>query len=203
MLAPAVAARVRRRAGRCRGADRRLAPARGPVSGGSRTTATIAPAALGRRRSAEGRSPPKRRHAARRPGRATGRRRRSPGRRLCPVDRRARRSAGHEHRRRAPGRRQQSLACRKADGRRRTCGTVAANGDASSDAAAVGRGATGAVHVSEVEVDTRLGKVRVLRVAGALAVGRIAAPELARTRRRRRDPGHRLRALRATPARRS
>jgi xanthine dehydrogenase YagR molybdenum-binding subunit len=44
----------------------------------------------------------------------------------------------------------------------------------------VGRGATGAVHVSEVEVDTLLGKVRALRVAGGLAAGRIAAPELAR-----------------------
>jgi xanthine dehydrogenase YagR molybdenum-binding subunit len=45
----------------------------------------------------------------------------------------------------------------------------------------VGRGATGAVHVSEVEVDVRLGRVRVLRVAGGLAAGRIAAPELARS----------------------
>jgi xanthine dehydrogenase YagR molybdenum-binding subunit len=45
----------------------------------------------------------------------------------------------------------------------------------------VGRGATGAVHVSEVEVDMRLGKVRAVRVAGGLAAGRIAAPELARS----------------------
>jgi xanthine dehydrogenase YagR molybdenum-binding subunit len=44
----------------------------------------------------------------------------------------------------------------------------------------VGRGYPGAVHVSEVEVDTLLGKVRTLRVAGGLAVGHIAAPELAR-----------------------
>ena len=40
-------------------------------------------------------------------------------------------------------------------------------------------GYTGAVHVSEVEVDTLLGRTRVLRVAGGIAAGRIAAPELA------------------------
>lgn len=45
----------------------------------------------------------------------------------------------------------------------------------------VGRGMTGAVHVSEVEVDTQLGTVRTLNVAGGLAAGRIAAPELARS----------------------
>jgi len=45
----------------------------------------------------------------------------------------------------------------------------------------VGRGGTGAVHVTEVEVDMRLGKVRVLRVAGGLAAGRVAAPVLARS----------------------
>lgn len=44
-----------------------------------------------------------------------------------------------------------------------------------------GRGYTGAVHVSEVEVDMLLGRVRVLRVFGGLAVGRLAAPELARS----------------------
>lgn len=44
----------------------------------------------------------------------------------------------------------------------------------------IGRGYTGAVHVTEVEVDTLLGKTRVLRVAGALAAGRIAMPQLAR-----------------------
>ena len=42
-----------------------------------------------------------------------------------------------------------------------------------------GRGYTGAVHMSEVEVDTLLGKTRVLRVAAGIAAGRIAAPELA------------------------
>jgi len=44
-----------------------------------------------------------------------------------------------------------------------------------------GRGFTGAVHVCEVEVDTRLGKVRPLRVWGGIAAGRILAPELARS----------------------
>jgi xanthine dehydrogenase YagR molybdenum-binding subunit len=45
----------------------------------------------------------------------------------------------------------------------------------------VGRGYTGAVHVSEVEVDTLIGKTRVLRVAGGIAAGRIAVPVLARS----------------------
>ena len=44
-----------------------------------------------------------------------------------------------------------------------------------------GRGYTGAVHVSEVEVDTLLGRARVLRVAAGIAAGRVAAPELARS----------------------
>jgi xanthine dehydrogenase YagR molybdenum-binding subunit len=42
-----------------------------------------------------------------------------------------------------------------------------------------GRGSTGAVCLAEVEVDTRLGHTRVLRVSTGLAVGRLAAPELA------------------------
>jgi xanthine dehydrogenase YagR molybdenum-binding subunit len=45
----------------------------------------------------------------------------------------------------------------------------------------VGRGFSAALHVSEVEVDTRTGKTRVLRVHGGLAVGRIHAPVLARS----------------------
>ncbi len=45
----------------------------------------------------------------------------------------------------------------------------------------IGRGFSGAVHVSEVEVDTRTGRTRVLRVHGGIAVGRIHAPELARS----------------------
>ena len=45
----------------------------------------------------------------------------------------------------------------------------------------VGRGYTGAVHVSEVEVDTLLGRIRVPRVAAGIAAGRVAAPELARS----------------------
>lgn len=44
----------------------------------------------------------------------------------------------------------------------------------------IGRGYTGAVHVTEVEVDTRLGTTRVLKVAAGLAAGRIAMPQLAR-----------------------
>jgi xanthine dehydrogenase YagR molybdenum-binding subunit len=45
----------------------------------------------------------------------------------------------------------------------------------------VGRGMSGAVHLVEVEVDTALGHVRVLRVAGFLAVGHVYEPRLARS----------------------
>lgn len=45
----------------------------------------------------------------------------------------------------------------------------------------IGRGFSAAVHVSEVEVDTRTGHTRVLRVHGGIAVGRIHAPVLARS----------------------
>ncbi len=45
----------------------------------------------------------------------------------------------------------------------------------------IGRGYTGAVHVTEVEVDTLLGKTRVLKVAAGIAAGRVAMPELARS----------------------
>jgi xanthine dehydrogenase YagR molybdenum-binding subunit len=44
----------------------------------------------------------------------------------------------------------------------------------------VGRGLSGAVHVTEVEVDTLFGTTRVLRVFVGIAVGRIWAPDLAR-----------------------
>jgi xanthine dehydrogenase YagR molybdenum-binding subunit len=44
-----------------------------------------------------------------------------------------------------------------------------------------GRGATGAVHVVEVEVDTLLGHVRVIRVHGGIAAGRPQLAELARS----------------------
>ena len=45
----------------------------------------------------------------------------------------------------------------------------------------IGRGYTGAVHVTEVEVDTLLGRIRVLRAAAGIGAGRVAAPELARS----------------------
>ena len=44
----------------------------------------------------------------------------------------------------------------------------------------VGRGFSGALHVSEIEVDTLTGKIRVLTVYGGLAVGRIHSPVTAR-----------------------
>ena len=45
----------------------------------------------------------------------------------------------------------------------------------------IGRGFQGAVHVSEVEVDTLTGRIRVLSVHGGLAVGVIHAPDQARS----------------------
>ncbi|SPL99430.1 Periplasmic aromatic aldehyde oxidoreductase, molybdenum binding subunit YagR [[Actinomadura] parvosata subsp. kistnae] len=45
---------------------------------------------------------------------------------------------------------------------------------------ALGRGFSGAVHVTEVEVDTRLGTIRPLRVWGGIAAGRIYAERPAR-----------------------
>jgi xanthine dehydrogenase YagR molybdenum-binding subunit len=50
-----------------------------------------------------------------------------------------------------------------------------------ADGLGIGRGFTGAVHIAEVEVDTRLGKVRPLRVWAGLAAGRLMAPALARS----------------------
>ncbi|MFJ7156509.1 molybdopterin-dependent oxidoreductase [Streptomyces sp. NPDC101118] len=46
---------------------------------------------------------------------------------------------------------------------------------------AVGRGFTGSVQVAEVEVDTRLGRTRVLRVWSGIAAGRIHQDRLARS----------------------
>jgi xanthine dehydrogenase YagR molybdenum-binding subunit len=45
----------------------------------------------------------------------------------------------------------------------------------------LGRGLSGAVHVTEVEVDTRLGKVRVTRVFAGIAAGHIYSERLARS----------------------
>jgi xanthine dehydrogenase YagR molybdenum-binding subunit len=50
-----------------------------------------------------------------------------------------------------------------------------------ADGIRTGRHFTGAVHMTEVEVDTRLGKIRPLRVWGGLTAGKIVVPELARS----------------------
>ena len=50
-----------------------------------------------------------------------------------------------------------------------------------ADDIAFGRGFTGAVYIAEVEVDTLLGKTRVLNVWGGLAAGKIVCPDLARS----------------------
>ena len=44
----------------------------------------------------------------------------------------------------------------------------------------IGRGFSAALHVSEVDVDTLTGKVRVLQVHGGISVGRIHSPATAR-----------------------
>jgi len=49
------------------------------------------------------------------------------------------------------------------------------------DNLSMGRGFSGAVHVTEVEVDTRLGKIRATRVWGGVAVGHIYNERLARS----------------------
>ncbi len=48
-----------------------------------------------------------------------------------------------------------------------------------ADDISFGRGFTGAVYISEVEVDTWLGKTRVLSVWGGIAAGKIVVPDLA------------------------
>jgi xanthine dehydrogenase YagR molybdenum-binding subunit len=50
-----------------------------------------------------------------------------------------------------------------------------------ADDLTTGKGFTGAVTVTEVEVDTRLGKIRPLHVWSGLAVGRVFVPVLARS----------------------
>jgi xanthine dehydrogenase YagR molybdenum-binding subunit len=50
-----------------------------------------------------------------------------------------------------------------------------------ADGLTTGQGSTGAVTVTEVEVDTRLGKIRPLHVWSGLAVGRIFVPVVARS----------------------
>jgi xanthine dehydrogenase YagR molybdenum-binding subunit len=45
----------------------------------------------------------------------------------------------------------------------------------------IGRGFSGAVHVTEVEVDTRLGRIRATRVWGGIAAGHIYSERLARS----------------------
>ncbi|MGL4610459.1 MAG: molybdopterin-dependent oxidoreductase [Trueperaceae bacterium] len=50
-----------------------------------------------------------------------------------------------------------------------------------ADDLVTGKSFTGGVHVTEVEVDTRLGKIKPLRVWGGMAVGKIFAPALARS----------------------
>jgi xanthine dehydrogenase YagR molybdenum-binding subunit len=152
---------------------------RGPQSGGSRTTATIAPAALAaaeRLKSAlltqaagTGRTAARRSAAGIRqasglvpwaeviagaaPVRVTGRR---------PEDNRL--LGWFAPRPLAAAGRMGSTLTRML----RSSGTMR-----------LGRGETGAVHIVEVEVDTRLGRTRVLRVHAGHSVGRLAVPQLA------------------------
>ena len=136
---------------------------RGPGSGGSRTTATIVPAALDaaarlqRRLAPDG--PP-------------------------PGDARWRDVLAKAHgvrvasRRPGDDRRLARLASAPLAGAG-AMGAVVARMLRLTSRMAAGRGATSSVHVAEVEVDTRFGHTRVLRVHAGLAVGRPVAPELA------------------------
>jgi xanthine dehydrogenase YagR molybdenum-binding subunit len=136
---------------------------RGPRSGGSRTTATIAPAALDAARRLQRRlvrgSPPAGGIAWRKI--------------LAGAD-----GVRVTSRRPADDRRM---------GRRATSAFAGAGGTGAAfswllrlmSGLSTGRGSTGAVHVAEVEVDTRLGRVRVDGVRAGFTVGRVAVPELA------------------------
>jgi xanthine dehydrogenase YagR molybdenum-binding subunit len=136
---------------------------RGPGSGGSRTTATIAPAALDaaarlQRRLAPDGPPPGdarwREVLAKAHGVRVASRRPGDDRRLARLATAPLAGAG-------------AMGAVVARMLRLTSGMVA------------GRGATSSVHVAEVEVDTRFGHTRVLRVHAGLAVGRPVVPELA------------------------
>jgi xanthine dehydrogenase YagR molybdenum-binding subunit len=135
----------------------------GPMSGGSRTTATIVPAAL----AAADRL--KRRLLVR-------------GRRSSDVDWRAVLAGADGVRVSSP-----RPGDPRSVARRAAHGFAAAGATGTAFAALlrmtnklhVGRGSTSALHVVEVEVDTRLARVRVLRVHAGLAVGRPISPELA------------------------
>lgn len=50
-----------------------------------------------------------------------------------------------------------------------------------ADNATIGRGFTSAVYLAEVEVDSLLGKVRVLNIWGGISAGKIVIPELAKS----------------------
>jgi xanthine dehydrogenase YagR molybdenum-binding subunit len=136
---------------------------RGPGSGGSRTTATITPAALDaaarlqRRLAPDG--PP--------PG--------DPGWRDVLAKAHGVRVAS---RRPEDDRKLARLATAPLSGAG-AMGAVVARILRLTSGMAAGRGATSSVHVAEVEVDTRFGHTRVLRVHAGLAVGRPVAPELA------------------------
>jgi xanthine dehydrogenase YagR molybdenum-binding subunit len=137
----------------------------GPTSGGSRTTATLVPAAF---------------DAA---SRLRGKLAEDAGTRVGLADARA----GDEGIRHAGG----LVKWREALDRAPDMNVVAARPEDApteqpppmppSGTLTFGSGFTGAVHVSEVEVDTLLGRTRVLRVAVGIAAGRIAVPELARS----------------------
>jgi xanthine dehydrogenase YagR molybdenum-binding subunit len=144
----------------------------GPMSGGSRTTATIAPAAL----NAAARL--KARLAARLGGTAEP----AGVRRAGTVVPWAEALAGGDGLR--------VVSSRPADDRRlgrRTTAAFAGGGLVGAlypwllrmSHLRTGRGYTGSVAVAEVEVDTRLGRTRVLTVHCGLAAGRPTVPELA------------------------
>jgi xanthine dehydrogenase YagR molybdenum-binding subunit len=134
---------------------------RGPGSGGSRTTATIGPAALDaatrlQRRLVPDGPPPEdwRELLAKADGVRVTSARPGDDRRLARLATAPLAGAG-------------------------LMGAVVARMMRFTGGMSLGRGATSSVHVAEVEVDTRFGHTRVLRVHAGLAVGRPVVPELA------------------------
>ncbi|GIJ46280.1 xanthine dehydrogenase [Virgisporangium aliadipatigenens] len=149
---------------------------RGPISGGSRTTATLVPATL---------------RAARRLKAAIAEATRLPGAR--PDDAGVRHAGGvlawpdalrAAQETTVTARRPDDDAALGRSARRPFDGAGALGAGMSvflraTSRLRTGRGYTGSVYLAEVEVDTRLGHVRVPAMYCGIAVGRLAAPELA------------------------
>ena len=143
---------------------------KGRASGGSRVTASVDPADAARRAKTQGRDRAQREAAAGRRARTRRGANCSPPRPISPSPACGRRTASRP--RRASVRR-----CKEAG----FMGIIFGWMMRRFSNLAVGAGVPSSVQVIEVEVDTWLGHVRVLNVHTGIAVGKIAAPALARS----------------------